>query len=513
MNNIEIYKKDFLFLLNKCILLFKYIDIKIQHEILNEIKLYIQKLDTISSTYKDKIKIFEILIEYFNNLIYKKIYNLIDHPEKNNIIEDIDKQSKLLIQDSYLQKNKESNNFKEEYLYHLEQNNIKFENKINIKLEEICNEIKNNLKISLKEYFNNNKKDNIDTKLIDEKINNKIIPIIEELEKKNKLYDKLNNNLRIEINEIYEFVNTIIKDDNSFDEKIKELDINNRQNLETKIKQLVTIFNDKIEDIFYKHHNIVDKFEKNNFKLQFNKETNEIKLYYEDNLISSTNINIKGLIGPKGPDGKKGDTGESPIFRNLVITQDNRLKFIIQDTNTIYELISDNYIPSGPPGKEGPKGDKGEPGRSFVDLKLNQENIMRIDKDEEESLILLKSLCIGDKSHCLKENSISVGGGICYKDNSVAFGNNSKTLDSNSIAFFGTCIGKNSLSYRAENVDENRFEIGKKDKNKYDIELIKLVSKEIFLDCDKLHIQTNLYENNKIKELEERINYLEKKIK
>jgi hypothetical protein len=186
MNNIENYKKDFLFLLNKCILLFKYIDINVQHEILNEIKLYIQKLNTISSIYKDKIKIFQILIEYFNILIDTKIYKLIEHPDKNSIIESIDKQSKLLIYDSYIQtqqtqqksqiietqyiQEEELNNFKEEYLYHLEKNNIKFENKINIKLEEICNEIKNNLKISLTEYLINTKKENIDPKLIDEKI-------------------------------------------------------------------------------------------------------------------------------------------------------------------------------------------------------------------------------------------------------------------------------------------------------------------------------------------------------
>jgi len=522
MSNIELYKKNFLFLLNKCILLFKYINIDKQQEILNEIKLYIVKLEKISYTATDKTKMFEILINYFNDLINKKIYFLIEHPNKNSIISEIDKKTDLLVNNSEgldrniysiipssiipnsnekIMENNEIKLFKEEYLYHLQktkEDNAEFENKINTKLKDICKDFT----ISLEECLNYN------SSLIEDKINQKTNIILEEFYKNNKLYDKLNNHLRVEINEIYDFVNTLIKE-NNLDERINELELKNKNDLEIKINKLVTIFNDKIEEIFYKTHNIINQFEKNSFKLQFNKETNDIKLFYIDELITSTNINIKGLIGPKGPEGKKGD---SPIFRNVMITPDNRLRFIIQDTNNIYEILSDNFIPEGPPGKEGPKGEKGDVGKSYTDLKLNQENIMRIDKDEENSLILLKSLCIGDKSHCLKDNSISIGGGICYKDNSMSFGNNSKTLDSNSISLFGTCIGKNSFSYRAENVDENRMDIGKKEKNNYNIEGIKLISKEIYIECDKLNIKTNIYENNKLKELEEKINYLEKKL-
>jgi hypothetical protein len=458
---------------------------------------------------------FEILINYFTDLINNKIYFLIEHPNKNSIISEIDKKTDLLVNDANnttipssiisdtndFVTNDQMNLFKEEYLYHLQKNteeNYDFENKIDVKLKHICKDFKNSLEECL----------NYNSSLIENKINEKTNVILEEFYKNNKLYDKLNNHLRVEINEIYDFVNTLIKE-NNLDEKIYQLELNNKNDLEIKINKLVTIFNDKIEEIFYKTHNIINQFEKNSFKLQFNKETNDIKLFYIDELISSANINIKGLIGPKGPEGKKGD---SPIFRNVMITPDNRLKFIIQDANQIYEILSDNIIPSGPMGKEGPKGEKGDPGKSYTDLKLNQENIMRIDKDEENSLILLKSLCIGDKSHCLKDNSLSIGGGICYKDNSMSFGSNSKTLDSNSISLFGTCIGKNSFSYRSENVDENRMEVGRKDKNNYNIEGIKLVSKEIYIECDKLNIKTNIYENNKLKELEEKINYLEKKL-
>ena len=38
------------------------------------------------------------------------------------------------------------------------------------------------------------------------------------------------------------------------------------------------------------------------------------------------------------------------------------------------------------------------------------------------------------------------------------------------------------------------------------------MSKEIIFDCDTFKIKTNKYENNKIKDLEDRIVFLEKKI-
>ena len=112
----------------------------------------------------------------------------------------------------------------------------------------------------------------------------------------------------------------------------------------------------------------------------------------------------------------------------------------------------------------------------------------------------------------LKDNSLSIGGGICYQNNSVAIGNNSKTLDSDSIALFGSCIGKKSFSYRADNVDENTVQFGKKDKADYNMNSFNIISKEINFDCDIFRIKTNKYENSKIKELEDKIIVLEKKI-
>ena len=250
-------------------------------------------------------------------------------------------------------------------------------------------------------------------------------------------------------------------------------------------------------------------FNKNNFNITFDKENNEIQLFYYNELITSTKINIKGLIGPKGPQGNKGDSGYTPIIRRVQFTDNNKIKFIIQEHDNIYEVISENSLPQG---QQGIPGERGLPGKTYMDLKWNQENVMRIDEDIKDSLVFLKSLCVGDKSHCLKDNSLAIGGAKCFQNNSFAIGVNSKTLDSESIALFGSCVGKKSYSYRADNVDENMVQFGKKEKNSYNINSFDIISKEINIDCDVFKIKTNKYENNKIKELEEKIITIEKKL-
>ena len=234
---------------------------------------------------------------------------------------------------------------------------------------------------------------------------------------------------------------------------------------------------------------------------------------YRNEVISSSKINIKGLIGQRGPDGKDGKDGfkgDTPIIRKISITEDNKIKFIIQDNNTnIYEVISNDTIPCG---KQGIQGIRGEPGKSTLDLRWNQDNVMRIDEENNNSLIFLKSLCVGDKSHCLKDNSIAIGGAKCYQSNSFSIGNNAKTLDTESIGLYGSCVGKRAFSYRADNVDEDVIQFGKKDKANYNINSFNIMSKEIVFDCDSFKIKANKYENSKIRELEDRIIYLEKKI-
>ena len=491
MSNYKSYEFIFLYLINKCILLFKYIDNIYQKNILQEIKIFINKLNEIFSTadFKNndekKNKILEILINYFEKIIDEKIYNLITDINKDNIISEVEKIA-LNICENNEKKNKVNNLLKDPLNNPLNDplNETKLDNKVNNSLKDPLNEttLDNKINNSLNKSINKNELIELENKL-----NNKVITIFNEIEKnikislKNyiehtnyveydldkkfnsklddyilKIEDKIKELLRNDLinNKVYEYIKNQINSIYEYIENIRNNDIN--KHIEDKIRLLGNIFNDNIEDIFNKlDKRVIDNeekfkkymdekinnsnFNKNKFNITFDKDINEIKLYYYDNEIASTKLNIKGLIGPKGPTGNKGDNGETPIIRKIKFDQNNKLKFIIQENNKIYEVISDESIPLGPRGLQ---GERGECGKSIMDLKWNQDNVMRIDEDNKESLIFLKSLCVGDKSHCIKDNSLSIAGGKCYQNNSFAFGTNSKTLDSDSIALFGTSIGK-----------------------------------------------------------------------
>ena len=254
------------------------------------------------------------------------------------------------------------------------------------------------------------------------------------------------------------------------------------------------------------------KFSKNNFNIQFNKEENEIELFYFNEKITSTKLNIKGLIGPKGPQGCKGEKGDITIIRKIDLNDDDTMKFVMQNGNSIYEINTNHTLPKGPKGEKGNTGEKGEPGDVNINLKWNQDKIMKINKENNNNLIFLKSLSIGENSHCLKNDALSIGNSKCYKENSVALGKNSKTFDSNSVALFGNTLGKNAFSYFAEDVDENCFVVGDKHDTKYNIERVILKGKKIELDCEELILNDNDFKNNKIIELERSIKKLTNEI-
>ena len=152
------------------------------------------------------------------------------------------------------------------------------------------------------------------------------------------------------------------------------------------------------------------------------------------------------------------------------------------------------------------------PGKTIVDFQWKQQDFMRYDEDQKDSIVFLKSMCVGEKSICLKNDSLSVAGGTTYQTHSMAIGNNSKTLGSHSVALFGSTIGNNAFAYRADNVDENSIQFGKKDKNQFNIQKINLNSKEVSVDCDIFNLNAKEISIPKFKELEEKICYLEKKV-
>ena len=190
MDNCKSYEFTFLYLINKCILLFKYINNNYQNEILYEIKNFINKLQEIFSNadFKNnedkKNKILEILIDYFEKIIDEKIYNLIDDINKDNIIIEIEKNALLICENNEKKLSKkynEINNFDKPILKKYEEikevnelkeikennslknNNysqitlIEFEQKINNKIKVIFSEIENNIRVSLKDYFDHTK--------------------------------------------------------------------------------------------------------------------------------------------------------------------------------------------------------------------------------------------------------------------------------------------------------------------------------------------------------------------
>ena len=219
---------------------------------------------------------------------------------------------------------------------------------------------------------------------------------------------------------------------------------------------------------------------------------------------------MKGLIGLKGPQGSKGEKGDITVIRNIQLNEDETLKFILQNGIDVYEVNTDNRIPTGPRGIQGIKGDKGDPGNVNINLEWEQEKVMKLNKENSEHIQILKSLSIGENGNCLKNNSIVIGNGTTYKENSLALGYNSKTFDKNSIALFGNTLGSNAFSYKAEDVEENSVCFGSKKNNIFTIENITLKAKNINLEANEIKIN-NVY-LSKIIELDEKINYLKEEI-
>ena len=521
MDKSKSYEFTFLYLVNKCILLFKYIDIKYQKDILQDIKIFINNLEGIFSkagfdnNKEKKNKIFEILIKYFEKLIDIKIYNLMNIFNKDIIINDIEQKALEICNKEEQKKDKDICSQMQKIDNQKENQSIEKQNinsqKESQSIEKQKNENQKESQSMEKQMIDSQK----DHKLIEKQrtdsynIANDLLTLEKKINTKIKtIFSEIENNIKTSLKEYFIHTDAVEYDlDKKFNDKIKDLkdsEIRINNELENKIRKLSDIFNQNIEQIFNNLNQQIfdEKINIEKFNIVYEKEDHELKLYYYDSVISSSKINIKGLIGPKGPQGPIGNPGGTPIIRQMKIDDQNKIKFIIQEGNNIYEVISDKSLPNGPVGQPGPKGDVGS---STLYLKWDQDNVMKIDNEHDKSLIFLKSVCIGEKSHCLKDNSLSLGGGICYQNNSVAIGQNSKTLDSDSIAIYGSSIGKRSFSYRADNVDEDVIEFGKKDKAIYNINEFNIKAKRINLDCDILN-------NNKIKELEEKIICIEKKI-
>ena len=555
---------NFVFKINKITHLLNHVDVYYQKEILQDIKKYNSKINSIldNQNYQNeeskKKVMYDYLNKYLDNIINDQIGYLIEtyhSDKKNQIFIDAEKkaikslninnnQSKLntKIDNSV---NNLKNNFNENIKLEYDDNlNTILDQKITIFFSQIKNDLLYNVQNIIDKKLEDNWSDaNTQSSTY---IHKKIKEFLKLFLKNDKIYNNISEQMNDELNKLYEHFDKFKKQQTDLEFLIQKYIINNEEkinniekkvvkdinsNLEKKIILLTDIFNKSmktsIENIQPNTSNINEQqimknienkilnnniFSKNNFEIKFDKENNEIQLYYFKDLITSTKLNIKGLIGPKGPQGLKGDKGDITIVRNIEINQDETIKFTMQNDTSIYEVNSENKVPKGVRGEKGNIGEKGDPGDVNINLKWNQENVMKLNKENSNNLTFLKSLSVGENSHCLKNDSISIGKSICYGDNSIAIGNKSKTMNSNSIAFFGNTLGKNSFSYFAEDVEENCVKFGHNEHNKYNIDNISLKAKQIVLDCDDLILKDNNFKNNKLIELEEKIEYLIKEI-
>jgi len=556
LNNDKEYQS--LFKLNKITYLLKYVDIYYQKEILKDINNYTNHINQqLDNTYfydntQKKNKTFELLNKYLDTIIKEQIIYLIDAYHKDNkhqILINADKESLKIT-------NHKVNQIKKESMIHNQVNNMKNdftksidlpENKLNEliyqKINEFFKDIKYDLLNNIKEVLKDNQKFE-DNEKLNIHIENKIENFVKIFLKQEDIYKNISNSLNYQIKNIlqqskqYEenqknillLIDKYYKNQNFKIEQLEE-NIFKKLNLtlEQKIRLLTEIFNksigsylstvsinelkeneilEKIESKLFKNNSSC--FSKNNFQIKFYKEKNEIQLYYFDELISQTNLNIKGLIGPKGPQGSKGEKGDITIIRNIELNEDETLKFILQNGIDVYEVNTDNRIPTGPRGIQGIKGDKGDSGNVNINLEWEQEKVMKLNKENSEHIQILKSLSIGENGNCLKNNSIVIGNGTTYKENSLTLGYNSKTFDKNSIALFGNTLGSNAFSYKAEDVEENSVCFGSKKNNIFTIENITLKAKNINLEANEIKIN-NVY-LSKIIELDEKINYLKEEI-
>lgn len=550
---------NFIFKINKITHLLNHVDVYYQKEILKDIKRYNfqvnNNFNNIQNQDEKKKVTYHYLNKYLDNIINDHLDYLIEsyHKNKKNTII-IEAEKKALKSININNKNKATenidnsvNNIKQNLVNNInldsnENINTMLNNKINSFFDKIKVELFENVQYIVDKKIDNINlnKDNKSSINIDKRIKDLLKLFFED----DKVYNDIVGQVNNEINNIYDILKKFQNEQNnveiliekyilSNENKIKNIEQNivNKinSNFENKIKILTEIFNKSISNSLsnLSINNLNEKsiiknieskiinnsnFSKNNFEIKHDKENNEIQLYYLNDLITSTKLNLRGLIGPKGPQGIKGEKGDITLIRNIKVNDDDTIKFIMQNGSSIYEVNTENKIPRGPKGDKGNDGIKGDPGDVNINLKWNQDNVMKINKENFNNLIFLKSLSIGENSHCLKNDSLSIGNSTCYKENSMAIGKNSKVLNENSIAFFGNTIGKNSFSYLAEDVDENCVNFGNKNHNKYNIENISLKAKEIVLDCDDLILKDNNFKNNKIIELEEKINYLIKEI-
>ncbi len=433
---------------------------------------------------------------------------------KSKFIE-MENQIKKFIRESLLKVHKLENENQDKTNQIIQKTKLEFneliQNKIGTEMKSQFEELYNHLNQSYQDTMKNvNKMED----LLNERMSERVDDYIREIN------EKLKDSFQIIVEKNKEW--KLWKDDFvqkyqiDFEKAKQNIHVELSSEFENKLSLLSTLFKTNLNEYFEKISSKINSSNQsnsqnnyslnpellNNLHLQFSKDENEIQLCLKNNVISSIKLNYKGMIGPKGPQGIEGKT---PKIKSIKINEDNYIVFLIEGENSDYEILSNNKLPNGPMGPPGEKGEKGEHGVVYNDLRFNNENVIRIDPENNNQVILLKSISIGDKSHCLQDNSLAIGGATCYKQDSFAIGKMSKTCENQSIAFFGSTTGRNAFSYRANNVDDNQVKFGE---SKNDIYCFEINSKKILLNSEHMEILGKV----RIQHYEDRISELERKV-
>ena len=362
--------------------------------------------------------------------------------------------------------------------------------------------------------------------------------IAEYVENRNEAFVEENyGRVRDEIRDKVEMeLETLVKSEISA--KVEKLTHILNKNLESSMKQATEMNQGEIEAFIETKIRDYEYMIKNTpLTLSYEKTTNTLHLINTQEgsgesgmVISSIQLpSVAGPQGPQGPSGPQGPQGTqgpqgppglSPVLKNLDITRDGHLSVMVQDAEGTYELKSLNRLPM-PSGHVASiptmahaqhqtpvQSQVIEKRVSVQELNFDREHVMRLDSQNENTLIILKSLSIGENSHCVKSNSVAVGGATCFQENSLAIGPKAHAIARNSVALYGSTSGENAFAYRATNVPSNQLVFGSANKEEgYNIQKIVLNAEHIHLNSNNIRISA--YED-KIRSMEAKIEQLEK---
>ncbi len=572
-------KRDFVYLINKCSMLYIHLDIDTKKSVLDAIKEFIEKLQQTFLTNpalvsleqsQKKEKILGALVPFLQNLTTNYMIEHItiyDSEKRDFIIKDIEISSYNTARKMVPLPQPPINdlNLKEE------KKDVAFTSSGDIKEERIKGVIKEKM-----DGFTQKVTSHIDQKVIDlydeiqryfekkfamesEKIGVELSKakgtvekgLVDHREYSRKYMDQISQMIREEIAEYVESRNDAFVEENygrvrdeirdkvemdlesmvksEISAKVEKLTHILNKNLEASIKKASDMTQEQIESfVENKIHEYEYMIKNTPLTLSYDKSTHTLHLIHsqEGMILSSIQLPVvagpAGPAGPMGPMGPAGPHGLTPVLKNLDITKDGHISVLVQDGQGTYELKSLNRLPmpAQTPVQVAPIQAHVQPQIqaqaqtqviekriSVQEINFDREHVMRLDSQNENTLIILKSLSVGENSHCIKPNSVAIGGATCFQENSLALGPKAQSIAKNSVALYGSTSGENAFAYRSTNVPSNQVVWGDAGSNGYNIQKIVLNAEHIHLNSNNIRISA--YEE-KIRSMESKIEQLEK---